>query len=91
MMRGPKIPVVLRLALRSTGQKEIHDAMLFGRNRKTTMEALSIQQMKCAFVMYTHGETQARESPDRKQLVLHISTLPTAFEPHRQLSSKLPA
>ena len=83
MMRGPKIPVVLsivsitnyvlRLVLRSTWQKEIHDAMRFPsrRNRKTTMQALSIQQMRSVFVMYTHREAQAR-----KQLVLHVSTLP---------------
>ena len=82
-----QIPVVLWLALRNTGQKQIHDAMPFGRDRKTTMQALSIQQMRCGFVMYTHGEAHTGESPDRnhgvKELVLHVSTFSTAFDPHQ--------
>ena len=61
-MAWPGNPVVLWLALRSTWQKEIHEVIPFGRNRKTTMQVLSVQQMRSGFVMYLWGRASWRIS-----------------------------
>ena len=62
MMAWPGNPCCPVACLEKYLAKRDHDVMPFDRNRKTTMQALSVQQMRSGFVMYPWRSTSWRIS-----------------------------